>query len=44
MRIITMITEFLTKIITSEFLFSKSHIIVFFLIFAALVVYKTHKL
>lgn len=43
MRIVTVITEFLIKIITNEFLFSKSHIIVFFLIFAALVVYKTHK-
>lgn len=44
MRVITVITEFLIKIITSEFLFSKSHIIDFFLIFATLVVYKTHKL
>jgi hypothetical protein len=44
MRIVTIITEFLIKIITSEFLFSKSHIIVFFLIFATLVVYKTYKL
>jgi|GEM_PF-5440515 len=44
MRIVTVITEFFTKMITSEFLFSKSHIIVFFLIFATLVVYKTHKL
>lgn len=30
MRIITVVTEFLIKIITNEFLFSKSHIIVFF--------------